>query len=439
MKQNTSNQKYRYNSRVPLKAKPSSFTKKQWNLLVESDNFCMMPWVHMHAYPDGRVYPCCISDYFHPIGNLQEKSMVDVWNDEGYRQLRRNMMADKPSKQCSKCYEQEKNGFFSMRNESNRTYGHHVGLVDQTDETGHNPDFHIRYWDIRFSNLCNFKCRTCGPMFSSQWYQEHKKMFNAVPDALGRKIKVIEYAGGDEDSILEQMEQHIPYLEQVYFAGGEPLIMKEHYYLLEKLIEYGKTDITLQYNTNFSELKYKNKHVFEYWKHFENVSVGASLDGSGARGELIRKGQDWAQTVENRERMIKEVPHVDFYVSSTVTSLNVLHVLDFHREWVDLGLIKPQDWNINLCQGPDWYRPDALPFDFRQSVVIPKLKEHIKWLMPQDKLTRATTGYNGLINILLNDDNEKYWSDFIQQTKKLDEVRNESFWDIFTEYALIRP
>lgn len=438
MKQNTNNQKYRYSSRVPLKAKPSSFTKKQWELVVESENFCMMPWVHMHAYPDGRVYPCCIADYWHPIGNLRDNTMEEVWNGEQYRELRRNMMNKQPSKQCTKCYEQEKNGFFSMRYESNRTYGHHIGLVDNTDETGYNPDFHLKYWDIRFSNLCNFRCRTCGPMFSSQWFQDHKKMYGKVPDALGRNLNVIEYAGGSEDSILAQMEQHIPTLEQVYFAGGEPLIMKEHYYLLEKLIEYGKTDITLQYNTNFSELRYKDKHVFDYWKHFENVSVGASLDGSGARAELIRKGQDWQQTVENRERMMREVPHVDFYVSSTVSSLNVLHVMDFHREWSDLGLVKPQDWNINLCQGPEWYRPDALPIEFRKSVVIPKVEEHIKWLMPQDPLTRATVGYKGLINILAND-KEGNWNGFILETKKLDLARKERFWDIFTEYADIKP
>jgi radical SAM protein with 4Fe4S-binding SPASM domain len=438
MKQNTSNQKYRYSSRVPLKAKPSSFTKKQWKLLVESDNFCMMPWVHMHAYPDGRVYPCCVAEYHHSIGNLQKTSMEEVWNGEGYRQLRRNMMADKPSKQCSRCYEQEKNKLFSMRNESNRTYGHHVGLVDQTDETGYNPDFHLRYWDIRFSNLCNFKCRTCGPAFSSQWFKDHKKMYGKVPDALGRELNVIEYAGGSEDSILEQMEQHIPTLEQVYFAGGEPLIMKEHYYLLEKLIEYGKTDITLQYNTNFSELRYKDKHVFDYWKHFKNVSVGASLDGSGTRGELIRKGQNWTQTVQNRERMIQEVPHVDFYVSSTVSSLNVLHILDFHREWTELGLVKAKDWNVNLCQSPQWYRPDALPVSFRKDVVIPAIEKHIEWLKPQDPLTRATVGYKGIINFI-NNDNNANWQEFIDMTSEMDNFRNENFWDIFTEYAVIRP
>jgi sulfatase maturation enzyme AslB (radical SAM superfamily) len=176
----------------------------------------------------------------------------------------------------------------------------------------------------------------------------------------------VEYTTGDEDGMLAQMLPHIPYLEQVYFAGGEPLIMKEHYFMLEKLIEAGKTDIRIQYNTNFSELAFKDKHVFEYWRHFKNVSVGASLDASGARAELMRKGANWQQTVENRQRMMAEVPHVDFYISATVSAMNVLHVLDFHREWVDLGLIDAKDFNINICQSPEWYRIDILPEKFKQ-------------------------------------------------------------------------
>jgi sulfatase maturation enzyme AslB (radical SAM superfamily) len=156
----------------------------------------------------------------------------------------------------------------------------------------------------------------------------------------------IEYAGRTEDDIEQQMQEHIPYLEQVYFAGGEPLIMKEHYTLLEKLIDAGKTDVRIQYNTNFSELRFKDKHVFEYWKHFKNVSVGASLDASGARAELMRKGTDWQQTVDNRQRMMEEVPHVDFYVSATVSTMNVLHVLDFHKAWTELGLIRAKDFKI---------------------------------------------------------------------------------------------
>jgi sulfatase maturation enzyme AslB (radical SAM superfamily) len=243
----------------------------------------------------------------------------------------------------------------------------------------------------------------------------------------------VEYTTGNEDDMIKQMLPHIPYLEQVYFAGGEPLIMKEHYFMLEKLIEAGKTDIRIQYNTNFSELAFKDKHVFEYWRHFKNVSVGASLDASGPRAELMRRGTDWQQTLDNRRRMMAEVPHVDFYVSATVSAMNVLHVLDFHQEWTKLGLIQAKDFNINICQSPEWYRIDILPEKFKQQVVIPAYERHIAWLEPQDSLKRATTGYRSLLNLLTAQDASYLLPRFREETKKLDDIRNENFWKVFPE------
>ena len=431
------NKGYDYLARTPYFIEVDKLSEQQRQRLIESDHFCMMPWVHMHAFPDGRAYPCCLADYWHPVGDLRKHTMAEVWNQEKYRELRLNMLNERPSKECSKCYEIEKHGAFSMRNDANRNYGHHIAEVDDTLPDGTNPKFQLRYWDVRFSNLCNFRCRSCGPIFSSNWYNDHVKLYNKVPDVLGRDMARIEYTTGDEDDMMAQMEPHIPHLEQVYFAGGEPLIMKEHYYLLERLLELGKTDVRIQYNTNFSELAFKDKHVFEYWKHFKNVSVGASLDGMGPQAELIRKGANWQQTVENRERMMTEVPHVDFYVSSTVSAMNVLHVLDFHRDWAERGYVRPQDWNVNICQSPEWYRVDIFPEQFKREVILPAYEKHIAWLEPQDQLKRATNGYRSIVNLMLDKDNFKEWNQFKIEIYKLDKLRNENFWALFPEFDSI--
>jgi radical SAM protein with 4Fe4S-binding SPASM domain len=432
------NKGYDYNARKPYFVEQADLTEQEWSRLTESETFCMLPWMHMHAFPDGRAYPCCLSDYWHPVGDLRKNTMAEVWNQDAYQTMRSNMLQDKPCKECVKCYEQEQHGAFSMRNDSNRNYGHLIKETNNTHEDGTHPEFKIRYWDVRFSNLCNFSCRSCGPIFSSNWYNDHVKLYNRKPDVLGRDMARVEYTTGDEDDMIAQMMPHVPYLEQVYFAGGEPLIMKEHYFLLEKLIEAGKTDIRLQYNTNFSELHFKDKHVFEYWKHFKNVSVGASLDGMGAQAELIRKGTDWRQTVENRERMMKEVPHVDFYVSSTVSSMNVLHVLDFHKAWAKLGLINAKDWNINICQSPEWYRIDIFPEEFKQRVIYPAYEEHIEWLDPQDTLRRATTGYQSLLSLMRGNDGTQHWPRFVEEISVLDNLRNENFWETFPEFKELK-
>jgi radical SAM protein with 4Fe4S-binding SPASM domain len=478
------NKGHSYNVTNPLFITEAETTDDQWDKLTKNKNFCMMPWVHMHAFPDGRVYPCCLSDYWHPLGDLRKNTMAEVWNQDKYKQLRINMLTDQPSKECVKCYEQEKNGFFSLRNDANRSYGHHITDIDKTLEDGTHPEFQLKYWDVRFSNLCNFSCRSCGPVFSSNWFNDHVKLYNRKPDVLGREMARVEYTAGDEDSMIEQMLPHIPYLEQVYFAGGEPLIMKEHYFMLEKLIEHNKTNIRIQYNTNFSELRFKDKHVFDYWRHFKNVSVGASLDAMDDRAELMRKGTVWSQVIENRQRMKQEVPHVDFYISATVSAMNVLHVLDFHKEWTRQGLIQAKDFSVNLCQSPEWYRPNIFPRWFKEQVIRPKYEEHIKWLQMQDPLQRATNGFQSLLTFILTDPAERdveihefeyvkfrgidwpTWEDFQQgkksniaeidaeiddfvksikltkdikefkeQIEKLDKIRNEDFWTVFPELA----
>lgn len=431
------NRTFDYNNRIPAHIDPATLTEKQTYLLAESKTFCMLPWIHIHSFPDGRAYPCCTSNMWHPIGDFRTQTMAEVWNGEPMKQLRNNMLNDIPSPQCDKCYELEEKDFFSVRHSFSRDFGHHIKLVDDTLEDGTYEDFKIRHYDIRFSNLCNFRCRTCGPLFSSNWYNDHVKLYGQKPDVLGREMLRIEHAGRTKADMWEQMEEHIPYLEQVYFAGGEPLIMEEHYMILKELVKRELFHVRLIYNTNFSEIFYKDQDVMELWKLFDTVAIGASLDGSHARGEYIRKGQDWRQTVENRERMLRICPKVDFYISSTVSLYNLEHIPDFHREWVDLGLIRPADWNINMLTSPLHCRADNLPRLFKDRA-IEKIERHLEWLEPQDMLTRATSGYRGIITFLNQNDDTSLLSEFFKVTDDIDRVRGERFEDVFPEYSDLR-
>ena len=369
---------YNYYERKPIYIKEEDLRDDQRDRLIKSDVFCMIPWVHMHAFPNGQAYPCCLSDSQLPIGDLHKNTMREVWNDTPYKTMRKNMLEEKPCVECNKCYEQERHGFMSMRNSANKSYGHHINIVDQTLLDGKFEDFKLRYYDIRFTNLCNMSCRTCGGWFSSSWYQEEVALHGK------RDYPQFMYAGKDKDDMWNQMQEHIPHLEQIYWAGGEPLIMEEHYRVLKELVKREMFDVRLQYNTNFSRLNLKDENVLDYWKLFSNVSVGASLDAMGPRAEYIRKGTRWDDIIRNREQMMEICPKVDFYVSSTVSIYNALHVMDFHRDWVERGLIKAQDWNINILQGPDRDRIDVLPEVYKEQV-REKILTHIEWLKPLDK------------------------------------------------------
>jgi organic radical activating enzyme len=368
------------------------------------------------------------------VGNCRTNTLKEIWNSPAQRQLRLDMSSETPNPACGRCYEQEESGFFSGRKSANKHHGHHIDKITNTDETGANSKFEMTYWDIRFSNLCNLSCRSCGHIFSSSWYQDQAKL--AGGDWKDRN-KVLNYAGRTETDMWQQLEPHLDYVEQIYFAGGEPLLMEEHYNILDELVKRGRSDVRLIYNTNFTHTDLKGKSVFEYWKQFQSVAVGASLDDMGARGEYIRKGTEWSVVEQNRRDMMAICPEVDFYISPTLSILNAHHLTEFHRAWVDLGLLKPQDLNVNILQDPAYLRIDIAPPEYKQEL-LHMYQQHVKWLRPQDPLGRATQGFESAINYLQATDNSHLIPKFWEKTTQLDEIRKENVLHIIPELKALK-
>ena len=418
---------YEYGAKEPEKLKIKDMTPKEEELLIKSDSFCMLPWMHLHAFPDGRAYPCCFALDKMPVGNVNENSMEEVFNGAKMKRLRLNMLENKKSPMCSKCYDQEDSGFFSLRMSSNKHFGHNIPMVESTLPDGE-AEFTIKYWDIRFSNLCNMACRSCGTWFSSNWYEDHKKLTGKPPP----HAKIMK-AGRNTNDIWDQLLEQFDHVEQFYFAGGEPIIMEEHYRILKELDKRKMYHVRLIYNTNFSRTTFKDIDVFELWNKFDSVSIGASLDAEGPRAELMRKGTVWKETIANRKRMMEVCPQVDFYISATVGLSNCLHVLDFHKNWVEQGLIKPQDFNFNLLQYPIWQRMDLLPAEYKEQVTE-KYKDHIEWLKSQDHLTRASKGFESAMDWMNKKDKSDKLETFFSHTRQLDKIRDETFTDVFPEW-----
>ena len=421
---------YKYNSSEPVHIAVDDLSPRHRHLLTESKTFCMYPWIHLHAYPTGEAYPCCHAEMgIGQVGHCHKKSLEDIWHDTPMRELRANMLADQPSETCRRCYEQEESGFFSGRQSANKHHGHHISRTDTTDQDGTIPDFAMTYWDIRFSNLCNLRCRSCGHIFSSQWYQDQVKLAGSD---WASKNKVLNIAGRNETDMWEQLLPHINHVEQIYFAGGEPLLMEEHYRILEELVKRKLFHVRLIYNTNFTHTHLKDQSVFEYWKLFDSVSVGASIDGAEEYAEIIRKGSNWDQIERNRVEMLRICPQVDFYVSATLSILNAHHLPDFHRNWVERGFILHQDFNVNILQDPAHYRLDIAPIEYKLNLKQ-KFEQHLDWLEPNDKLQRATQGWRSAINFMMAKDNQQLIPKFWQVTSQLDGIRNEKLLDIIPE------
>lgn len=403
----------------------------------------MLPWVHLHTWPNGTVYPCCVTPMNYKAGNLNDNTLEEVYNSDLMKEIRVKMINEERHDACSRCWLQEDQGGMSMRHRANKSWTEYEYMIDDTKEDGTVEEMKLPYWDFRFSNICNFKCRSCGPQLSTGWYTDVKKI--SVIET-GKPTLPDDIPKGNKFDLWEQIEPHFESVEEIYFAGGEPLIMEEHYRILKKLDAMGKHDVLIRYNTNFSEMRYKDLHVLEFWPKFKNIEVGASIDGMEEQGEFIRSGFNWEQFKENRNRMKETCSHVNFYVSSTISIQNAYHIVPFHHALVDGGYIDGYNsFNVNIVTEPPWLDTRILP-DHHKQKLVELYNTHIDFL--SDKNAWATKqGFEGLRNHVSSELDPNTSSSgnyyprkpeglrklFKYKMEQLDKIRNENFPEVFPE------
>ena len=192
----------------------------------DSKTFCILPFVHLYAEPTGEMKPCCIAGGFEKPIDLKTMSIDEAFNSEQMKELRESMIKGERHKVCDVCYVREDRGEKSPRNNFNENESWKFPKVE--DDYSVPVDF--QHVDIRFSNLCNFKCRMCSHIFSSNWYEDEIKLFPKYSDA-NNKPKVMKVS----NTIVKDLKPYIKNVTSWYFAGGEPLIMPEHAEILNHL------------------------------------------------------------------------------------------------------------------------------------------------------------------------------------------------------------
>lgn len=400
-----------------------------------SDHFCIAPWVHLHVTQNGNVTPCCrIAE---PVANVNRESLADIWNGAGLREFRRTFLAGRPHARCAACYDHEAAGSESYRQFLNARFVHHLAATRDTAVDGTVEQAKPIYWDIRFSNICNLRCRTCWHGASSRWFDDSRKLGIAVADQA-----FIQNVDNSKD-FLEALQTFAPEVEEIVFAGGEPLLTAEHFDILEKLIVRGNRGVRIRCVTNLTELRYRRTDVIDLWNQFEHVEVNASLDGVERRGEMIRKDLSWPRFVENAQRVRAEVPHVDFGIHATISVLNLFHVPRMQRLLLEQGLVDFGKLELRALHDPDYYNIKMLPRRMKRRADA-LLREHADWVAEFGRTNGADAAMIAaehariisLIDFMWAADLSEHVFAFAQVTRALDKIRSETCADLCPE---LRP
>jgi len=280
---------------------------------------CLAPWVHTYLSPQTERRMCCASrepaqnfeqyiDTASGTGRYIPVTLEQHWNSEHMKSVRRRMMAGETLPECEVCNDR------LLNTSVYRTYFDHLfqhklpEVYSTTLEDGFTTMAPVS-WDYRFSNLCNFKCRTCGDMLSSAWESEqkthnmvnwHDPKNNWMRNDIRGAIQSFQQ-DQVEAEFSHAVEQHL--VEEVYWVGGEPLMYEQHWRYMQRIIELGDGPrLYARYNTNLSRIYYSGMDLFgDILAHVRDWQICASLDGTNGIGEYIRTGLDYEQFKRNFE------------------------------------------------------------------------------------------------------------------------------------------
>lgn len=397
---------------------------------MSKDNFCIVPWIHLNTEPNGRVKPCCAStDHF---GHLQDSTLEEIWNNDSMKSMRRDFIENKIPSGCQTCILKEDSGGISYREAITKRFSHHVQEAKtNTALDGTYNKFQMLYWDFRFSNICNFKCRMCGHGCSSTWWDDFS------PQEKKFKVKFFDSDYYQTD-LMQYVDRFMDDVEEIYFAGGEPLLMTEHYQILDKLIAKERYDVNLRYNTNMSTLKYKDYDLIDIWKRFKTLKIFASIDGVDGNAEYSRAGTNWPKVEGNLKQLSES--GVDYVVSTVINIFSVFNFTELIDRLIALEISTRKILVSNL-HWPKYYATSILPTEIKEKLKNSLLEhlEQIKVDVNEVEHAWLTNLYAEIVfSLMIPISEEQQLSlqrKFKTETVKIDTIRQEDITLVIPEIA----
>lgn len=383
------------------------------------DTFCAHPWTQLYIGPEGDVLPCCAGDQKFPIGHIDQEDLDSIYNNTNFQTLRRRMLNGYRTRECSHCWIKEDSGLPSPRKIANARFGDISVAKGRTQ-----IDLAPKYIDIRLNKLCNLKCRSCSPYYSSAIAQEINEIYGHQWPALNNQQR---------KRALDLIIKILPGIDDIYFAGGEPLLSPEHFNIINTLLSLGKTDVKIFYNTNFTQLSYKGTQFTDLWKNFSNVTIGASIDARGREAEYLRHGTVWPVIEENVKTLAKDSPSVNLRITSTVGFLNVESLIALQREWSESGLVPIERFEVSQIIFDSYLSIQVAPLNHKQRLEK-IIRAHMEWLSGQGARPLHDR-WQQVIDYMWARDQSHLLEEFAKITVRFDQHRKECFHDVFPQFG----
>ena len=284
---------------------------------------CIAPFVATLVDVTRNVRPCCVWSPNHYLGDLKEKTLIQILEDKPYQTAREAMFGQTLPLECQGCTDREAATGWSQRSQFQPDGDVYYKLDGWEDGK-------IRYLELNGSNHCNLACIQCSSMYSSAWIADSKKLGHTyiTPVILGNPDKLV--------SDLKELE--LSELKYLYFKGGEPMLNPENiaallYFeeidILKNISLHMITNGTVEPTEEFIRLLSKTK----------DCTIGFSVDGTSELNPYIRFSKNNFATIDKIEAtMLKysQVSNVKFNITCSIMTYNIFKLVEIRDWWLSL-------------------------------------------------------------------------------------------------------
>ncbi len=441
-----------------------------------SKTFCILPWIHLSTRPNGHMRVCCTANassagatndkkYGGEIGILKEDDhkpsnlgihdLTTAWNNQYMKSTRLHMLKGEIPVQCQKCFDEETAGHRSKRIWETAYWSKRVDidqLIKDTNEDGSVPP-KIYYLDLRLGTKCNLKCIMCSPHDSHMWRPDWNKLHPQIKNESLKQLCCWEEGSGNGGSyewhknnpiFWKQLYEQIPHIKQLYFAGGEALVIKEHYSLLKEIIKRGYAkNIQLRYNSNGV---YVPDRLLELWNEFHDVRYHFSMDSIEGMNDYIRFPPTWDKVIANLHKLDNTPDNIEVTLACAVQMLNFYYIPDFIKWKIKMNFKKVNLWplgagliNYHLVYHPAFLNIKVFPKSFKEKI-SEKYSEFYVWLLENYRNDKEFVDSDfgikrliGMISFMNSDDWSNRMPEFKEYITLMDNIRGTDFKKTFPE------
>ncbi len=443
-----------------------------------SETFCVLPWIHLSTRPNGHLRCCCTAcaSSAAPIlknpevgyikneqgrpANLNTCDLLTAWNNDYMKNIRVAMLNGQIPPSCEKCFKEEKAGLRSKRMWETEYWSSRVDIGEMIEKTSPDGSIapNINYVDLRLGTKCDLKCIMCSPHDSSEWIPDWLKLYPQITSERLKQIMIWKNYGRtdgatydwyrDNNKFWSQFYEQIPNLKQLYFAGGESLVIDRHYQLLKECIRQGHAkNITLRYNSNGLAL---SDELFKLWQPFKRVRFGFSIDSIGEMNSYIRFPSRWETIENNLDILDRSEDNIEITIAFAIQILNIYYLPDFIKWKLKKNYKKINLWpngagliNTHFVYHPAHLNVKVLPPWYKDKVAE-KYENFYGWLLENHRhdgeFVEHPYGINrlkGIIKFMYSENWSSLLGEFKEYITLMDEIRNTDFKKVFPEMKKI--